>query len=270
MQADELRAKAAALRRATFEMVMRAGKGHLGGSFSCTEILVALYYGGILRYRAGDPHWAGRDRFILSKAHGSNTLHYLLADLGFYPMRHVEEFLANGSLLSGHTDHRTPGIEIAGGSLGHGLGVAAGMALGLKLDGGAQRVFCIIGDGESQEGSIWEAGLFARQHALDNLVAFTDYNGLGSENRIDETAGLDPLEDKWRAFGWDTVSVDGHDLAALLALKGSFERRGAGRPLMVVARTVKGKGLPPLENTPAAHHTLPKGEDVALIRSHLA
>ena len=261
--------KAAEVRRRTFEMVMKAGKGHLGGSFSCVELLVALYYGRVLRFDPSNPTWDGRDRFIISKAHGSNSLFVILADLGFYAESELSRFLENGSLLSGHTDHRTPGIEIVSGSLGHGLGVAAGMALGARLDDEDWLTFALIGDGESQEGSIWEAAMFASHQKLSNLVGITDRNFLGSEDFTENTVSLEPLADKWSAFGWDVASIDGHSFEEIFEAFKDIRDRRSDKPLMVIARTSKGKGISFLENTPPAHHTLPKGEYIDIARADL-
>jgi transketolase len=224
--------------------------------------LVALYYGKILQYVPNSPKWMDRDRFILSKAHGSNSLYVILADLGFYPKSELSQFLVDGSLLSGHTDHRIPGIEIAGGSLGHGLGVAAGIALGAKLSCKKYMTFVLIGDGESQEGSIWEAGMFASQQGLDNLIAITDRNQLGSEDFTENTLHLEPLADRWRAFGWDVKTIPGHSFESIFSALHNVRSRNSGRPLMVIAQTIKGKGISSLENTPQSHHTLPKGSAV--------
>ena len=266
---EELVEKAGEIRKQTFEMVMKAGKGHLGGSFSCTEILVALYYGKILRFDSSNPRWEERDRFILSKAHGSNTLYVILADLGFYLASELSSFLDDGSLLSGHTDNRTPGVEIVGGSLGHGLGVASGIALGAKLSGKDYLTFALIGDGESQEGSIWEAAMFASHHGLNNLIAVTDRNNLGSEDYTENTARLEPLADKWRAFGWDVTSIDGHSFDEIFGAFKDVRTRQSSRPLMIIARTIKGKGISFLENTPQSHHTLPTGQYVDRAREDL-
>ncbi|MBL6945212.1 MAG: transketolase [Rhodospirillales bacterium] len=267
---DSLAEKAAEVRRQTFELALRSGKGHLGGSFSVTEVLIALYYGGALQFDPTNPGWDGRDRFIMSKAHSSNTLHYILSDLGFIPSTELDNLFNNGTFIGGHVDHRTPGIEISGGSLGHGLGVAAGMALGLRMNGGDQRVYVVIGDGESQEGSVWEAAIFASQHRLGNLIAITDHNGLGSEDYIENTGGLAPLDDKWRAFGWETVTVDGHDIAALLEALSRPVKQPSGKPTMIIAKTVKGKGMSTHENLPKSHHTLPTGSEIDQVRRDLA
>lgn len=261
MNASQLKEKARFLRRKAFEMVIKAGKGHLGGSFSCTEILVALYYGGILRFDSKNPSWEGRDRFILSKGHANNTLYVLLADLGFFPVSELSSFSQDGSMLSGHCDIHVPGVEIVSGSLGHGLGIAAGIALGAVLDVKDYMTFVVLGDGECQEGSTWEAAMFAAHHHLNRLVAFIDRNRLGSEEFTEESCRLEPLKDKWEAFGWEVKCVDGHSIDAILLALEDCRARQSESPLMIIAHTIKGKGISCLENTPRAHHTLPKNDD---------
>ena len=196
MKISFLQERALLVRQKTFEMVMKAGRGHLGGSFSCTEILVCLYYGGILRYNPKNPQLKKRDRFVLSKGHANNTLYVILADLGFFSEKELGIFLQNGSILGGHSDPQVPGMEIVAGSLGHGLGVACGMALGFKLDKQDIKTYVLIGDGECQEGSTWEAALFASQHKLGKLIAILDRNRLGSEEFTEKTAGLEALAGK--------------------------------------------------------------------------
>ncbi len=256
---SELAAKAKYIRRRAFEVVLNAGKGHLGGSLSSTELLVALYYGGVLRFDPSKPNRPDRDRFIMSKGHANNTLYVILADLGLIKESDLNAYTRDGSLLGGHCDRVVPGIEITTGSLGHGLGVAAGMALGAKLNGETYRIYVIIGDGESQEGSVWEAAMFAAQHKLSNLVAITDCNRLGSEEFTENNAGLEPLAGKWRAFGWEVTTIqDGHSMEQVLHALQNLEP--AGKPQMLIAYTIKGKGISSLENTPQAHHTLPRGD----------
>lgn len=264
-----LKEKAKYLRKKAFEMVMTAGKGHLGGSFSCTEILVALYYGGILRFDPKNPSWDERDRFILSKGHAINTLYVLLADLGFFPESELSNFLNDGSILSGHGDNQVPGMEIISGSLGHGLGIAAGIALGAKLSQKDYMTFVLLGDGECQEGSIWEAAMFASHHDLNRLVAFVDRNKLSSEDFTEDTARLEPLSEKWKAFGWGVKSIDGHSFNDILTALGSCRVRQSMKPLLIIANTIKGKGISFLENTPRSHHTLPKGEEIEKARKDL-
>lgn len=223
-----------------------------------------------MRHDPTAPHWPERDRFILSKGHANNTLYAILADRGYFDQSELDSYCRNGCFLGNHCDTSVPGVEIISGSLGHGLGIAAGLALANKLDQNNRLVFCIIGDGESQEGSIWEAAMFAAQHRLHSLVAILDRNGLGAEDFTENTAGLEPVGDKWRAFGWDTHEIDGHDLDQILhALEGCRNRRGSG-PLMLIAKTIKGKGLSVLENTPRSHHTLPRRDEVEISRKELA
>ena len=265
-----LQEKARYLRRRAFAMVMQAGKGHLGGSFSCTEILVALYYGGVLRFDPGMPTWGQRDRFILSKGHANNTLYVLLADLGFFSEEELGGYGRDGSLLGGHCDPQVPGVEVVTGSLGHGLGIGAGIALGARLDQEDYLTFVLLGDGECQEGSVWEAALFAGHHGLGNLVAIVDRNGLGSEEFTERSMRLEPLADKWTDFGWEARLVDGHSPHELRLALADCRLRQSHRPLVIVAHTVKGKGISCLENTPRAHHTLPQGEDIAIAARELA
>ena len=269
MESTQMKEKARYLRRQAFEMVINAGKGHLGGSLSCTEILVALYYGGILRFNPREPDWGARDRFILSKGHANNTLYVLLSDLGFFPLAELSYFTKDGSILGGHCDTQVPGVEITSGSLGHGLGIAAGIALGAKLDGKDCMTFVVLGDGECQEGSIWEAAMFASHQDLNKLVAIVDRNRLSAEEFTENTSRLEPLADKWRAFGWDVKSVDGHSIDEILLALRDCRNRKSPKPLSIIANTIKGKGISFLENTPRAHHTLPKGDEVVRAKKDL-
>ena len=269
MGCSPLEEKARYLRRQAFGMVMKAGKGHLGGSLSCTEILVALYYGGILRFNPQKPDWEARDRFILSKGHANNTLYVLLADLGFFPVAELSHFAKDGSILGGHCDTQVPGVEITSGSLGHGLGIASGIALGAKLDSKDYLTFVVLGDGECQEGSIWEAAMFASHQDLNKLVAIVDRNRLSAEEFTENTSRLEPLDGKWRAFGWDVKSVDGHSIDEILLALRDCRNRKSPKPLSIIANTIKGKGISFLENTPRAHHTLPKGDEVVRAKKDL-
>lgn len=264
-----LEEKAKQIRRETFEMVVAAGKGHLGGSFSAVEMEVALYHGGILRFDPKNPQWEGRDIFVLSKGHSGNSLYVLLADLGFFPKSELQNFSKDGSMLGQHVDMHVPGSELVTGSLGHGLGVGAGIAFGYKLDGKSNMVFAMIGDGECQEGSIWEAAMFAGHRELGNLVAILDRNQIGSEDFTEKTSRLEPLADKWRDFGWEVRVADGHSFKSIFeALQDVRSRRA--KPLMIISNTIKGKGLSLLQNSPKAHHTVPKGEEIEILRKELA
>ena len=249
-----LHLKAAELRLAVLQAALKAGKGHVPPALSWVEIAVTLFYGGFLRLRPNQPNWAERDRFILSKGHGCLTLYAALADLGFFPAQELDRFGQPGSLLAGHPDPSIPGVEAISGSLGHGLGTGSGLALSARLDGRAWRVCVVLGDGECQEGSIWEAAMFAAHHRLDNLAAIVDRNGLQATAFTQETLHQDSMEERWRAFGWDAVTVDGHDLAALAA---ALERPVDGRPRVLIASTCKGKGVTFMENSPQWHHQMP-------------
>ncbi len=265
----ELITKAKYLRQQAFEMVIKAGKGHLGGSLSCTEILVTLYYGGILRFDARKPSWEGRDRFIMSKGHANNVLYAVLADLGFFPISELSNYSQDGSMLGGHCDKQVPGVEITSGSLGHGLGIASGLALAAKLDKKDYLVFVMMGDGECQEGSIWEGAMFAGHHGLNRLIGIVDRNHLGSEDFTENTCRLEPLSDKWKAFGWEVRYVDGHSIDRIMEALSDCRVRQSAKPLVLIADTIKGKGITSLENTPKSHHTVPKGDEVNKAREDL-
>ena len=262
----ELNQKVKQLKKIAFEMVIGAGKGHLGGSFSCAEFLVALYYGGILKFDPKNPRWEERDYFILSKGHANNVFYPLLADLGYFPQSAITDYNKNGSLLGGHCEPHIPGVEIIAGSLGHGLGVVAGMALASKLDGKSNHFFVLVGDGESQEGSTWEALMFIAQHKLTNLTVVIDNNGLGSEDYIANSAGLSKLHNRLQEFNFDAQSAAGHDIQDILNV---LNQKPFELPRAIILNTVKGKGLVTVENLPKSHHTLPRGADVDACRRSL-
>ena len=264
----ELERQARWVRQAAFEMIISANKGHIGGSFSCVEILVALYYGGVLAVDPKNPKWEGRDRLVPSKGHGVLGVYPILADVGFFPASELSNFTADGSRLGGHPDNRIPGVETVSGSLGHGLSIGAGIALGARLGGDSFRAIVLLGDGECHEGSVWEAAMFAAHHRLNNLIAVVDYNGICATGSIESCLRLDPLRDKWQAFGWDTVAIDGHAFDEILS---AFARAGrSNRPTAIIANTVKGRGVSFMENNPHWHHTVPKGEDLERARRELA
>lgn len=267
--ASFLESKAKEIRRKTFEMVIKAGKGHLGGSFSAMEMLVALYFGGIIRFDIKNPKWEKRDFFILSKGHASNSFHVLLANLGFYPETELENFSGDGSMLGQHCDFHVPGTESIAGSLGHGLGIGCGIALGHKLKSNDNLTFVILGDGECQEGSVWEAIMFAGHHRLENLIAIVDRNRLGSEDFTENTCGLEPFPEKWKDFNWEVRVIDGHSFKEIFAALENIRDLQRTRPLVIISNTVKGKGLSCLENKPRAHHTVPKGEEIETSRREL-
>jgi transketolase len=262
MNWQALEQKAAELRLDILLTALKAGKGHVPPAFSWVEIGVALFYGGHLNVRPHDPGWKDRDRFILSKGHGCLTLYAMLADLGFFSKNELANFCGPGSLLAGHPDTNIPGVEGISGSLGHGLGVSAGLALGAKLHFRPWKVVTVLGDGECQEGSVWEAAMFASHHQLQNLVAIIDRNGLGASTYTENSVALEPLVDKWEAFGWEVVTIDGHSFEALDQVFAAFRQKTSGKPLVVLAQTVKGKGVSFMEASVNWHHRMPKGEEV--------
>lgn len=262
--------KAASLRRVVLQTALRAGKGHVAPALSWVDIAVTLFYEGYLMVRPNDPQWEERDRFILSKGHGCLTLYAVLADLGFFDPAELETFVKDGSRLAGHPDPNIPGIEVLSGSLGHGLGIGAGLSLGAKLDHRDWKTYVLLGDGECQEGSIWEAAAFASHHQITNLVAIVDRNCLGATDFTEQVLSLEPFRERWEAFGWEVKNVDGHSFRELSEafLCNQFDKRD--RPLVILANTTKGKGLDFMEGNGRWHHRLPIGgqADEALERLH--
>lgn len=226
---------------------------HLGGSLSCVDILVSLYFG-VLRHDPARPDWQGRDVFIFSKGHAAAALYSVLAERGFIPTEELDTYCAAGSRLLGHPTRRIPGVEFATGSMGHGLPLGVGIALGLKHLGlRSRRVFVLLGDGELQEGSVWEAVATARHYGLENLCAVVDRNLGQNDGPTEQVMRLGDVTEKWRAFGWEARSVDGHDAAGLCGVLLAVPFAD-GLPSVVVARTVKGRGLPGVEGDPRSHY----------------
>ena len=248
------------LRRHVVRMCASGGSAHVGSGLSMADI-VAVLYGEVLRVDPADPAWPERDRFILSKGHAGACVYAALAERGFFPLEVLEQHYRNGSQLSGHVSHKgVPGVEVSTGSLGHGLGVGAGMAMQLRRMGGRQRVYVVLSDGECDEGSTWEAILFAAHHGLSNLCAVVDYNKLQSLGPVAETLALEPFALKWRAFGWTAIEVDGHDHQALKVAFADAER--SGRPTCILAHTVKGRGVSFMEDQVLWHYRIPRGEEL--------
>ena len=260
----ELERRANDMRADIVRMIAEAGSGHPGGSLSCADILAALYFGGVLEHDPENPEWEGRDRFILAKGHAAPALYAALAQAGYIPREELATLRKLGSRLQGHPDsNQVPGVEVSTGSLGQGLSIAAGAAAGLRLDGAPQTVFALLGDGECQEGQVWEAAMFAAHRQLDNLVAVVDRNGLQIDGRTCDVCDPGDLGAKFAAFGWDMAEVDGHDLDALVAVLGAAKAGRDGRPHAVIARTVKGKGVPFMENEAGWHGKAPNAEQAA-------
>jgi transketolase len=233
---------------------------HIASILSMADILAVLY-GKVLCFKSEEPKWAGRDRFILSKGHAGAGVYATLAESGFFPVEKLQSHYQDGSDLSGHVSHKgIPGVEFSTGSLGHGLPVAAGMALAAKINNKKNRVFVLLGDGECDEGSNWEAILFAAHHKLDNLVAIVDRNMLQSIYSTEETLSLEPFAEKWKAFGWNVVEVDGHNHEEILnACKARLEVQN--KPLCIIASTIKGKGVSFMENNILWHYRSPQGSE---------
>jgi transketolase len=243
-------------------MIHRAKSSHIGSAFSMAELLAVLY-SQILRVDPSDPQCPERDRFILSKGHACAALYAVLAERGFFPADWLDDFYRDGSRLLGHASHSSvPGVEVSTGSLGHGLAIACGMALAARRDGQAYRVFVLLSDGECDEGSTWEAALFAPHHRLDNLIVIVDYNKIQSLGSVKEVLDLEPLVAKWEAFGWAAREIDGHDVRQIeqTLSRAPFEQ---GKPSCVIAHTVKGKGVSFMENKLLWHYRTPDAEEMA-------
>lgn len=264
----DTRALAASIRRQTLRMVHHANASHVGTCLSMADILAVLY-GAVLRYRAEEPQWRDRDRLILSKGHGAAALYAVLAACGFFPAQWLDHYADDGSPLLGHASHHVPGVEFSTGSLGHGLPVGCGIALAGKRAQQDYYTYVLLSDGEMDEGSVWEALLFAPQHRLDRLVAIIDHNKIQSFGTVEEVLSLAPLGDKLRAFRWDVVEVDGHDHDALRAAMVGLPRH-AGQPTAVIAHTVKGKGVSFMEHQLAWHYKSPNSEQLAAALGELS
>jgi transketolase len=264
----KLRQKAAFLRRKILDMVTQANSGHLGSAFSMVELLVVLY-NKILNIDPENPDWEERDRFILSKGHGCVALYAVLAEKGFFSADILDSFCQQGSILGGHPEmQKVPGIEASTGSLGHGLSMAAGISLAAKADKAGYRTYCLLGDGECNEGSVWEAALFAAHHKLENLVVIVDYNKLQSSGPVDEILALDSLAAKWEAFGWEVIEMDGHNITRIFQTLQKMPLK-QGKPCAIIADTVKGKGVSFMENVVRWHTMLPNEQELEQARKEL-
>lgn len=257
-RAAHVREMARQVRVRSLRMVFEARQGHPGGDMSITDVLAALYFDA-MRYNPANPADPARDRFILSKGHCTGALYSTLAKAGFFPEEELTTYMQPLSRLNGHPNrNKTPGVETNTGPLGHGLPVAVGIAIAGQIDKADYRVFVATGDGELQEGSNWEAAMTAGHRKLANLTLIVDRNRLQQGARTEDTVGLEPLGDKWRAFGWDVAEVDGHDHAALLPLLDGSQTRD--KPLCIIANTVKGKGVSFMEDQASWHHGVPNAE----------
>mgnify|MGYP000002799012 FL=1 len=240
------------LREQIIKSVISAGRGHIGGAFSSLEILRVLY-DDILNYDPKDPRLINRDRFILSKGHSCLALYVLLAEKGFFPKSELSRCFKTGAMLGGHPERdKIPGVEASTGSLGHGLSIGVGLALAAKIQKRSNKIYVLLGDGEINEGSVWEAAMAASKHKLDNLIAMVDYNKVQSAGSVDSIMSMEPMLDKWTSFGFETIEVNGHDISELKE-KLSLERT-LSKPLAIICHTVKGKGINEAEGNPEWHY----------------
>ena len=256
----EVTRRAQAIRRHILTMITEAKSGHPGGSLSAADILAVLYFAE-MKVDAERPDDPDRDRFVLSKGHAAPVLYAALAEKGFFPSSELKGLRKINSMLQGHPDMKgTPGVDMSTGSLGQGISAACGMALAAKIDGKGHRVFALLGDGELEEGQVWEAAMFAAHYKLDNLTAFVDCNGLQIDGPVTEVMSPLPVPDKWRAFNWNVIEIDGHDYEAIFdAIQ--CAKTVQGRPTVIVASTIKGKGVPKMENVVDWHGKAPSREE---------
>jgi transketolase len=269
LSTPELEKMAKQLRRHVISMIATAGSGHPGGSLSAADIVTALYFK-VMRHDPKNPQWSDRDRFVLSKGHAAPILYAALAECGYFPVEELSTLRKLGSRLQGHTDRTlTPGVEMSAGSLGQGLSFGIGIALAGKLDKRDYHVYVLLGDGECEEGQIWEAAMLAPHFQMDNLTAIVDHNGIQLAGRCCDIMGIEPLADKWRAFNWHVLETDGHDIKQILqALK---KARGIkGKPTAIIAHTVKGKGVSFMENNVDFHGKAPTAQEAEIALRELA
>ncbi len=258
-EVKRLEEKAKQVRRLIVKMLAKAGSGHPGGSLSSTDLISVLYFS-VLRHNPKDPNWPDRDRFHMSKGHCCPLWYAVLAECGYFPADHLWTLRQFGSLLQGHPDRRTPGINVASGSLGQGLSIGLGMSLAAKVDKKKYRVYVLMGDGEIQEGNIWEAAMAASHYKCSNLCAILDYNGFQIDGKTKDIMNLEPLLDKWKAFGWYTIEIDGHKIKDILQAYQEAESI-KDRPSIIIAHTIKGKGVSFMENVVDFHGRAPTKEE---------
>lgn len=256
----ELEDKAKVIRRDIIKMLAAAGSGHPGGSLSAADIMTCLYFSK-MRHKPNEPKWPDRDRFVLSKGHCAPVLYACLAESGYFPAEELMTLRKTGSRLQGHPDMiKTPGVDMSTGSLGQGLAVGNGMALAAKLDKKDHRVYVVLGDGEIQEGEIWEAAMAAAHYRLDNVCAILDHNGLQIDGANKDVMGIEPVGEKWKAFGWNVININGHSVPDILAALDEAEK-AKGKPTIIVADTVKGKCVSFMENVVDYHGKAPTAEE---------
>ncbi len=260
MNIEELKQKSITIRKHIIHMLTEAGSGHPGGSLSAVELITTLYFHK-LRHNPKDPNWADRDRVVFSKGHGCPLWYAILAECGYFPKEELLTLRKFGSMLQGHPDKlRTPGVDISSGSLGQAFSASCGMAAAAKIDKKDYRVYVLLGDGEIQEGQVWEAAMSASHYKLDNLCAILDHNRFQIDGRVEDVMNIEPLEDKWKAFGWNTISIDGHDIKQVIDAYNKAETI-KGKPSIIIAKTVKGKGVSFMEHTSDWHGKTPNKDE---------
>jgi transketolase len=267
-QIKELEEKAKQIRRLIIQMLAKAGSGHPGGSLSATDLVTALFFA-VLRHKPQDPTWPDRDRFHMSKGHCCPLWYAVLAESGYFPQDKLWTLRQLGSILQGHPDRRTPGVDVASGSLGQGLSVALGMNLAARMDKKDYRVYVLLGDGEIQEGNIWEAAMACAHYKCDQLCAMLDYNGFQIDGKTKDIMNLEPVAAKWQAFGWHTIEIDGHNMSQILAAYKQAEET-KGKPSIIIACTIKGKGVSFMENVVDFHGRAPTKEEAEKALKELA
>lgn len=263
LDCDSLKQKTKEIKRSCLEMCVRAGIGHVTTAFSCAEIMTALYYR-IMNIDVSKPNWDDRDRFIMSKNHGSVITYPILADLGFIDESALMTFMADGSHIGGHSKICVNGVDFSGGSLGIGLGVACGLAYGARLSGKKYKTYVLVGDGECYEGSIWEAAMFAGSHGLNNLVVILDRNGMACTDFTEHMLRQESLKDKWIAFNWEVIEIAGHNMGEVVSALEYAQKNSGIKPICVIAQTIKGNGIDFMSNNPLMHGVAPKGEQIAM------
>jgi len=257
------------IRKDMLEMCINSKTGHLTSSLSCVDILVALYYGGIINHDPKNPNWDGRDRFILSKGQASPALYVLLGNLGYFEEKELCNFAKYGGMFGVHLQKTVPGVELTTGSLGHGFNVSVGMALALKKDRKLNFVYSILGDGECHEGSIWEAAMFASHNNLNNIIAIIDRNYLCATDFTENCVSIEPLVDRWESFGWDVTRINGNNMEEVMKSLYFMKFRRNLKPKVIIADTIKGNGIEYIHNIPLWHSRAPSGNDIEKCRKGL-
>ena len=268
---QNLEKKSKEIRLKIFKTIIKAGKGHVGGAFSCVDLIVGLYYGKHFKFNPNNPKCESRDRFFFSKGHAGLALYVLLADLGYFDEKELLKYNEGGGKIAEHPDTRLPGIEAVSGSLGHGLGLGCGLALSSKLNNYENNFFTyvLLGDGECNEGLIWESALFASHHKLSNLVTIVDRNKLSVLDYTENIINLEPFADKWKSFGWEVIEIDGHNNLEIDNTFRYSKERKSEKPLLIIANTIKGKGVSYMENKVNWHHGVPNKEQIEIALNEL-